>query len=267
MAMPIDRSRPRRRPGSAFTLVELLVVIGIIALLISILLPALNAARVRAERIVCAARLRTLAQSCHIYAAENKGGLPAGTRDGENTQTPGSERGEHCIWISSATYDEFVRNLGSVKTTEFFLRSAGDGNAIERQLSCPSLELHLPTYGGVGGVGWVVGYNYLGNHASITLVHGWRSPTRTDQRGDLPLLADLNDWSPPDRWTCVPHQRNTGGGFFYGSMGGQPPDHPFFDAAGGNVALLDGSVVWRHISEMRKYPTYNYSGNAYMGMW
>jgi len=63
-----------RRAG--FTLVELLVVIGIIAVLISILLPALQRARDSAATIKCAANLRSVGQGLLAYAAENKQFLP-----------------------------------------------------------------------------------------------------------------------------------------------------------------------------------------------
>jgi prepilin-type processing-associated H-X9-DG protein/prepilin-type N-terminal cleavage/methylation domain-containing protein len=60
----------RRR---AFTLVELLVVIGIIAILIAILLPVLNKVKEQANATKCAANLRELSKMWYQYAAENKG--------------------------------------------------------------------------------------------------------------------------------------------------------------------------------------------------
>jgi prepilin-type N-terminal cleavage/methylation domain-containing protein/prepilin-type processing-associated H-X9-DG protein len=67
----------RRFQLRGFTLVELLVVIGIIALLISILLPALNKARQQANLIYCSASMHSIGQAIQGYATENHGYTPA----------------------------------------------------------------------------------------------------------------------------------------------------------------------------------------------
>jgi len=61
---------------SGFTLVELLVVIGIIALLVAILLPALNRAKEASNSLKCVANLRTLVQAALVHANDHRGYMP-----------------------------------------------------------------------------------------------------------------------------------------------------------------------------------------------
>jgi prepilin-type processing-associated H-X9-DG protein len=77
------RVRSEGRPV-AFTLVELLVVIGIIAILISVLLPALANARNKANAIKCASNMRQIYILSTMFAAENKGRLPRPALVGNN---------------------------------------------------------------------------------------------------------------------------------------------------------------------------------------
>ena len=71
-----DPPRPPQRSG--FTLVELLVVVGIIALLIALLFPVFSRAREQARRTKCLSNLRTIGQAMFVYANNNRDRLPNG---------------------------------------------------------------------------------------------------------------------------------------------------------------------------------------------
>jgi prepilin-type N-terminal cleavage/methylation domain-containing protein/prepilin-type processing-associated H-X9-DG protein len=73
---PHDIGAMRKRCG--FTLVELLVVIGIIAILISLLLPTLSRARQRAEEVKCQTTLRSMWLAAQLHMTDHQGYLPAG---------------------------------------------------------------------------------------------------------------------------------------------------------------------------------------------
>jgi prepilin-type N-terminal cleavage/methylation domain-containing protein/prepilin-type processing-associated H-X9-DG protein len=125
-----------RNRSKGFTLVELLVVIGIIALLISILLPALGKARESAKTIKCAANLHAIGVGMANYCADYKGFLPAsnmfvGTQVINGKQSPTTPDNGYLHWSA------FLFNNGYAAPSPYTIFQS---TAAWAMFQCPSLD-------------------------------------------------------------------------------------------------------------------------------
>jgi len=136
--------RSQRKAG--FTLVELLVVIGIIALLISILLPSLNRARETANRVKCASNLKQIGLAILLYSNENKGAYP---RTKASTPTLTGVTHFHTA-VGHTAPDPFISDAtdatNNVPQALFLLLRTQD--ITSEVFTCPSSNAEKDTYGG-----------------------------------------------------------------------------------------------------------------------
>lgn len=122
----------------AFTLVELLVVIGIIALLISILMPALSKARRAALAVQCQSNMRQMGIGLRMYAEANQAWLPSSGEDGDATTTALTlpDRmgwASNCLWMNAVSLATFGKTYDQLQ-----LANRVPGHGDHHVLVCPA---------------------------------------------------------------------------------------------------------------------------------
>jgi prepilin-type N-terminal cleavage/methylation domain-containing protein/prepilin-type processing-associated H-X9-DG protein len=115
------------RDPTGFTLLELLVVMGVVAVLATLMLPALNRARTKAEAVICLNNLRQWGLATQLYAADHNDLLPP-----EGTPNPG-ERSTNTGW-----YIQLPRQISLPRYHEMPWRTNAEANPGRTVWLCPS---------------------------------------------------------------------------------------------------------------------------------
>ena len=179
-------NRPHRAVSSrqAFTLVELLVVIGIIAILIAILLPALNRARTQAKTTQCASNLRQIGTGLLMYANDNKLFLPGITQPYRTSTGVVSVE-----WIFGPVLG-VTRSANPEQIGPRYLRGAFDVDATRFRvgnLACPAAAQDLPAINGP-----TYGMNNFGKQtaAGTPVLGPWIKLTQIKRSAETMLAGD-----------------------------------------------------------------------------
>lgn len=238
--LPPAAMRHRPSPIRGFTLLELLSVIALIAVLATLVLTGLPAARERARRTACLSNLRQLGLAAVIYAGDNHDRLPG---LGETNTTGYLGRIIYLPLVSTNTYNALKRYAG------------------ERTLDCPNLHPVL-----VRSNDWrwpfnrqflQLGYLYLGARAETPWTNSnppvtnlWTSPQRTTDDPASLLFADLAYVAACTSRIVLAHGGNgawlrSGPEHFQQAQERQAAPVAWKAVSGVNVAALDGSVQWR----------------------
>ena len=241
------------RKEKAFTLIELLVVIAIIALLLAILMPALNKVKQQAAQIPCLANMKTLALGFYMYQSDNDGSLLSAytwRRSWANGPRPSSLRAAfaHDAWVyaplSYGSSGAMTDQLGNNASIEY------EQNGIREGKLWPYVQdiksYHCPADKRAGRD--KVGFRSYSMVATIRNAHGGTSP-------DVHQIHKMNEIkSPSEKFVIVESQRKVGNTYTWnkgawvinliGNNWAEPPAN--WHSKGVSLAYADGHVDKYH---------------------
>lgn len=241
--------RNGRSPVRGFTLVELLVVIGIIAVLISVLLPALRKARESAQRVNCASNLRQIYSGLNLYANEYKGVVPLGYQ-GSNTPANNTKQFNFMMLYGYGSFQRIPVGLGMLIENKmlssglvFYCPSVNVGTSLAYDIiiGTTNNKWHNPPWTGKN----------VPNH--IRSSYGVRPDFGFDIQGTNPTHA----WVPLNgsRWPRL--AKDFRGSKAIVSDGASLPGHVVTRHQKGlNSLYSDGSVLWVDGAFLKKKPLY-----------
>ncbi|MEN6386345.1 MAG: type II secretion system protein [Phycisphaerales bacterium] len=237
-----------RKNKNAFTLVELLVVISVIAILLAVLMPALNKAREQGRKVQCAAHQKSMALGMHMYAANFNNTYPA-------------------MMMIGNLSDIVMYNKPRSLWHQLVMKYSGDN----KLLRCPSLnakklmqwnDTTFLTGFGLNYNGWTMkdknawlkGDDPDGAFGYIIPEEprgGCIKSTRIRRPGAFIMLGDSNGNKETDAITLRQNYK-------YGILG--PPrelgvnnpkkDIPDVHAGGGNITFADSHIKWYKASDL-----------------
>lgn len=222
---------PRGGRHGGFTLVELLVVIGIIAVLIAILLPALSRAREMAKQIRCLSNIRQVGMSIAMYTNNNKGFFPAPSNRFPFTPIPWD-------WVYFRPEQGPTQNSAIAP----YLWSQWADGQVPPVMICPSDD---NTYRPATFNNEPYPYSYAMNATVAGVYNNYKSTMNVAQISDtsekIVLIEETEDSLNDGNWwpfgydlLSVRHDHHLGSADSYGN----DTDHR------GNVAFVDGHAAF-----------------------
>jgi prepilin-type N-terminal cleavage/methylation domain-containing protein/prepilin-type processing-associated H-X9-DG protein len=264
---PPTSSRPSRK-ASAFTLIELLMVVSIIALLIAIMMPALGKARTTSKRTSCGATLKGMTTAFHIMLAANDNTVPWNgivvPKPGGGNQAPttGYGHGEPNIDKWDLPYGALWSYMGENPKAYMcgednrVRNGFGDLIPLQRNPSIPTVVNGAPATGAISVARGPNGYwSY-----SVNSVLNSEGRFRENFQPRKASANTLQPWIDPIKWTNV--VRSADFYVFIEEDINSPFNDEVFDAPaynggdkltdrhmmngapGGNVGFADGHVEW-----------------------
>ena len=237
--------QPRQRLPGAFTLVELLVVVGIIAVLIAILMPALRRARLIAQRTQCLGQIRQIGTAFASYVAQNRGRTPVQVydyvpnwADPAQYDSPPVPSGTHLTGRSG--FAALLPYLGGDKRVfvcpvayDYAWNSAADNpNAVSDTSYMGNAAVHDRRLSKIRRSAEVV---YLQENRHRWHI-AWLRPARVSAINATPSVYSAWCWNNPTA-----------------HAGGQPwgQEYSNLHEAGGNLLFVDGHAEYRKNAALR----------------